>query len=312
VRRTRHDWQAVCGAAQSSQPHPRVEHAVQQIHAEVDDQEHHREGQHDALHERIIALRDGVEQQATHTRPGKHGLGDDCAAEDDAEIGAGVLAGRIFVDIARAALIDVAHEDVAAGVDDFAIGDVQRVRLKGGAMLDADLVVAGLGVAPATGMLNGMALRQDGGLDVDARLRVADGLYAAGDIAAFPLRGDGDRVSVEHWRVAQQPGRVAALNMLGRDTLYDAVPYFWTIHYRKRLDYVGHAAAWDEVVVDGDLMKPEFTAFYIRGRHVVANVAVRSDNHLVGDGMEDGKVDVKDRATGAERRVDVVEVGMQG
>jgi NADPH-dependent 2,4-dienoyl-CoA reductase/sulfur reductase-like enzyme len=147
---------------------------------------------------------------------------------------------------------------------------VQRVRLKSGAVLDADLVVAGLGVTPATDLLQGVRRREDGGLEVDAQLRVADGLYAAGDIAAFPLRGDGERVRVEHWRVAEQHGRVAALNMLGHATAYDAVPYFWTIHYLKRLDYVGHAAAWDDVVIDGDLETPEFTAFYVRNGTVAA------------------------------------------
>jgi len=149
-------------------------------------------------------------------------------------------------------------------------GCVQRVRLKSGAVLDADLIVAGLGVTPETGLLHGVPRRKDGGVDVDAQLRVTDGLYAAGDIAAFPLRGDGDRVRVEHWRVAEQHGRVAALNMLGHALAYDAVPYFWTIHYRKRLDYVGHAEAWDDVVVDGDLEAPEFLAFYVCGGNVAA------------------------------------------
>jgi len=143
-------------------------------------------------------------------------------------------------------------------------GKVERVRLASGADLPADLVVAGLGIAPATRLLQGIELRPDQGLDVDAQLRVQDGLYAAGDIAAFPLYGDGARIRVEHWRVAQQHGRVAALNMLGRGVAYDAVPFFWTIHFMKRLDYAGHAERWDEIVVDGDLEKPEFLAFYVQ------------------------------------------------
>lgn len=149
-------------------------------------------------------------------------------------------------------------------------GRVQSVRLKSGVVLPADLVVAGLGIVPATGLLHGIARRKDQSLDVDAQLRVVDGLYAAGDIAAFPLYGHGDTIRVEHWRVAQQHGRVAALNMLGQAMPYDAVPYFWTIHYRKRLDYVGHAETWDEVVVDGNLEKPEFCAFYVQDSKVRA------------------------------------------
>ena len=110
-----------------------------------------------------------------------------------------------------------------------------------------------------------MKRRKDGGLQTDPGRQVADGIYAAGDIAAFPLCGRSDRIRVEHWRVAEQHGRIAALNMLGREVAYDAVPYFRTIHYKQRLDYVGHAETWDEIVVDGDLEKPEFLACYLYG-----------------------------------------------
>ncbi len=147
---------------------------------------------------------------------------------------------------------------------------VERVRLKNGGYLQAGLVVVGLGVSPATAMVRGVAPREDGGLLVDAHLRVAENLYAAGDIAAFPLGGDGAPVRVEHWRVAEQHGRLAALNMLGGAASYDAVPYFWTIHFMKRLDYVGHAEHWDEIVIDGDLQEPCFLAFYIANGSVAA------------------------------------------
>ncbi len=150
---------------------------------------------------------------------------------------------------------------------------VARVRLKSGGTLDADLVVVGSGISPATDILQGMSLRQDGGVAVDARLRAADSIYAAGDIAAFPYRGDGAAIRVEHWRVAEQHGRVAAANMLGGAITYDAVPYFWTIHFMKRLDYVGHAEEWDKVVIDGNLEKPEFTAFYVKDGRVNALAA---------------------------------------
>ncbi len=147
---------------------------------------------------------------------------------------------------------------------------VSGVRLKSGVVLEADLVVIGMGVVPVTDMLVDVVLRPDQGVDVSSGLLVADTLYAAGDIAAFPLRGGGEQVRVEHWRVAEQHGRVAARNMLGGAAIYDAVPYFWTIHYMKRLDYVGHAESWDEVEIDGDLETPDFTAFYVQGGIVTA------------------------------------------
>lgn len=149
-------------------------------------------------------------------------------------------------------------------------GVVDAVRLESGAYLPADLVVIGSGIRPATDGLRGLPLREDGGVTVDCFLRAGPRLFAAGDLAAFPLFGDGDSIRVEHWRVAQQHGRVAALNMLGRATSFDAVPYFWTIHFLKRLDYVGYTKDWDDIIVDGDLQKPEFIAFYIKDDRVKA------------------------------------------
>jgi NADPH-dependent 2,4-dienoyl-CoA reductase/sulfur reductase-like enzyme len=132
-------------------------------------------------------------------------------------------------------------------------------------------------VTPETSYAGDLSLSSDGSIKVDAHLRAADRVYAAGDIASFPLRGDGDPIRVEHWRVAEQHGRVAALNMAGQEVRYDAVPVFWTIQYLKRLDYVGHAAAWDEIVVHGDLGKPEFLAYYVKDGRVAAVAGLDRD-----------------------------------
>jgi apoptosis-inducing factor 3 len=149
-------------------------------------------------------------------------------------------------------------------------GVAQAVRLEDGTRVEGDLVVVGFGVSPVTGYARDLPRGDDGGLAVDACLRITDGVYAAGDIARFPLRGDGAAIRVEHWRVAQQQGRVAALNMIGRAVQYDAVPVFWTIQYLKRLDYVGHAPEWDDIAVFGDTAKPEFLAYYVKDGKVAA------------------------------------------
>ncbi|HZC98015.1 MAG TPA: FAD-dependent oxidoreductase, partial [Bradyrhizobium sp.] len=158
--------------------------------------------------------------------------------------------------------------------------DVRAVRLENGDCVPADLVIIGFGITAATAYAESLPRAEDGSLVVDARLRVMDGLYVAGDIARFPLRGDGAPIRVEHWRVAEKQGRVAALNMLGREMSYDAVPMFWTIQYRKRLDYVGHATEWDEIVLNGDPAKPEFIAYYVRGGHVAAAAGMDRDRDM--------------------------------
>ncbi len=145
-------------------------------------------------------------------------------------------------------------------------GRVEGVVLEDGTRLAADLVIAGIGVRPATGFVEGLTLAEDGGIPVDATMRAADGLYAAGDVALFPLPCEAKTARVEHWRVAQQHARVAARNMLGApggEECYGGVPFFWTYHYGKRFDYLGHASAWDEVVVDGDTEEHRFVAFLV-------------------------------------------------
>ncbi len=152
--------------------------------------------------------------------------------------------------------------------------DDTGVTLADGRHVRADAVIAGLGVRPATDFVEGITRDDDGGLAVDATLRVAEGVYAAGDIAAFPIPGSRERGRIEHWRVAQQHGRVAALNMIGEDAHYTAVPFFWTFHYGRRFDYVGHVHEWDEVVINGRLDGPKFVALYARFGRVKAVLAL--------------------------------------
>jgi hypothetical protein len=58
--------------------------------------------------------------------------------------------------------------------------------------------------------------------------------------------------------------------MLGKSVPYDAVPFFWTIQYFKQLDYIGHAAKWDRIVLQGDMETPEFLAYYVKDGRVAA------------------------------------------
>lgn len=149
-------------------------------------------------------------------------------------------------------------------------GQVQAV-IVGQEVLPADLVIVGIGVQPATGFVDVVPRQDDGGILVDAGMRAADGLYAAGDIAAFPWHGRPTRI--EHWRVAQQHARIAARNMLGGQEHYAGVPFFWTYHYGQRYEYLGHAEHWDQIVIDGDLDAGRFVALLVEGGQVAAAVA---------------------------------------
>ncbi len=148
---------------------------------------------------------------------------------------------------------------------------VRLVVLKDGSRLDASIAIVGTGVTPATGFVEGVEKEDDGGIVVDASMRAADGLFVAGDCARFPYGGQS--VRIEHWRVAQQHARVAARGMMGRAARYDGVPFFWTYHFGKRFEYLGHADPWDDEIVDGDLDALEFVAFHLRGGEVAGVIA---------------------------------------
>ncbi|BCX88436.1 apoptosis-inducing factor 3 [Methylomarinovum tepidoasis] len=159
-------------------------------------------------------------------------------------------------------------------------GRVERVSLDDGSELPADLVVVGVGVRPATDFVTGVSKADDGAILVDAGLRAAEGLYAAGDLACFPDWRSGAPIRVEHWRMAAQHGRLAGANVAGAGLEYRGVPYFWTRQYNRTLQYFGHAADWDEIRYDGDPAGYDFIAYFVRDGQVHAVAGMEREREL--------------------------------
>ncbi|MDH0301576.1 MULTISPECIES: FAD-dependent oxidoreductase [unclassified Pseudomonas] len=135
---------------------------------------------------------------------------------------------------------------------------VEAVRLANGERLATPLVLLATGVTPATGLVHGLTLADDRSVNVDAHLQATDGLWAAGDIATFPLAGR--PVRIEHWRLAEQHGVIAAANMLGERRRYDDVPFFWTYQHGRTYEVLGHARHWNRIEYVGEPEQGDFIA----------------------------------------------------
>jgi 3-phenylpropionate/trans-cinnamate dioxygenase ferredoxin reductase component len=197
--------------------------------------------------------------------------------------GFGEQAGRFFQERLEEHGIEV-HGDDELDSFDGAGGRITHVITKRGRRIESDVVVVGVGAVPDVRLSRtaGLEIGELGGVVVDSRLQTAvPGIFAAGDIAEYESVVHGGRSQrIEHWDVAFNQGRTAALNMLGRDQPHDVVPYFFSdLSDWASLEYVGPAGEWDHEVVRGSIDEGEFTIFYLKEGRVAAALAVgRSDD----------------------------------
>lgn len=185
---------------------------------------------------------------------------------------------------------------------------VQKVITKNGLELDADMVVIGAGVAPDVMLAKpaGLELGERGGVRCSAQLETSvPGIYAAGDLCEYDSVVHGRPIRVEHWDVALNHGKTAALNMLGQATPHDVVPYFFSdLADWAAMEYVGPANQWDEEIVRGSPEDGEFSVFYVQEGRVAGALSVgRSDDLDHARRLMTEKSDVSDRL-GALAEVD--------
>jgi NADPH-dependent 2,4-dienoyl-CoA reductase/sulfur reductase-like enzyme len=163
-------------------------------------------------------------------------------------------------------------------------GQVEAVRLADGTRIDAE---------PATEWLDDSDLELADGVVCDKTLQTsAPGVYAAGDLASWPNPTFDTRMRLEHWTIAAEQGGAAGRNAVDPQgaTAYSTVPYFWSDWYGKRIQFVGVAAAADEVrVVAGDLDGETFLVLYRRGERLIGALGLEQRSQIMKYRMMIGK-----------------------
>jgi NADPH-dependent 2,4-dienoyl-CoA reductase/sulfur reductase-like enzyme/nitrite reductase/ring-hydroxylating ferredoxin subunit len=157
--------------------------------------------------------------------------------------------------------------------------DSKAVILEDETRLDADLVIAGIGVRPNLALAERAGILLDNGIAVNEFLETsASGVFAAGDVAGWPDAYSDGRLRVEHWVVAERQGQAVARNMLGHRERFDDIPFFWSAHYDKlSIRYTGHVDHWDETRIDGDVMKLDCAVSYMVGGRQRAMATINRD-----------------------------------
>jgi 3-phenylpropionate/trans-cinnamate dioxygenase ferredoxin reductase component len=201
--------------------------------------------------------------------------------ENPLERGFGERVGRFFGELLRSHGVTIHAGD---GLGRFeGDGHVRQVVTTNGLELSADAVVIGAGVTPDVALARkaGLEIGERGGVRCSSRLESsAPGIFAGGDICEYDSVIHGEPIRIEHWDVAFNHGKTAALNMLGRDIPHDVVPYFYSVLADwGELEYVGPAYEWDEEILRGSFEDGAFTNWYLKDGALKGALTVgRSDD----------------------------------
>ncbi|KAK0096154.1 hypothetical protein PV326_006299 [Microctonus aethiopoides] len=158
---------------------------------------------------------------------------------------------------------------------------VGQVELADGTILPADIVIAGIGSVPYTDWLKetSLEIKDNGVIPVNEYLKTnVENIYAGGDIAYAPVfvSHDNSSAAIGHYPLAHYHGRIAALNICGKQTPLRSVPYFWTFLFGKSYRYAGYGRASD-IKIYGSLDELKFFAYYIKDGKVIAMSSAGTD-----------------------------------
>ncbi len=150
-------------------------------------------------------------------------------------------------------------------------GAINSVVLTRNETIPCEMVVAGIGVLPATEMLAGSGIEASNGVTLNEYLETTyPGVYAAGDVANYPDAIFDKRRRVEHWDNAVTQGQYCARALLGERTPFKHVPYFFSDVFDLSYEYWGDSSGADQTIHRGDLSSKSFSVWWLKQNRIVA------------------------------------------
>lgn len=147
---------------------------------------------------------------------------------------------------------------------------IEAIITNTGRIIPCQAAVIGIGVQLNLDIIEGTGISTENGIKVNkyGETNTPD-IFAAGDIALWPYRGQ--HIRIEHWDHSMNQGRTVAKNMVNpQSEVYETIPYFWSDQYDIKIQYLGHAMEWDETVIRGNVNDKKFTVFYMKDQKIVS------------------------------------------
>jgi len=206
---------------------------------------------------------------------------------------AGELLSRFYETEHRAHGVDVRLNSSVECIEEHD-GCVSGVRLTNGEVLPAQMVIVGIGIAPAVEPLLAAGAAGGNGVAVDEACRTSlPDIYAIGDCAAHDNDfADGASIRLESVQNANDQALVVAKAITGEAEPYHAVPWFWSNQYDLRLQTVGLSIGYDATILRGDIAARSFSIVYLKAGRVIALDCVNATKDYV-----QGRALVTDRVT---------------
>tara|TARA_R110002110_G_scaffold205066_1_gene416749 strand:- start:149367 stop:150665 length:1299 start_codon:yes stop_codon:yes gene_type:complete len=172
--------------------------------------------------------------------------------------------------------VTIVTGETVCGIEQRATGDF-RVECESGNYVDADILIAGIGVTPEVSLAQQAGLNVGDGIIVDQYAVSSDAnIVAAGDCTSHPSPLVGRRLRLETVQNAVEQAKVAAASLCGERIPYEQIPWVWSDQYQCRLQGVGQVAGYDQTLLRGDVDRLAFSVFYFRDQRLLGMHAINS------------------------------------